>query len=196
MQQKINFDDLINKQENAFTLAEVLITMSIIGVVAALTIPSVIVKTQQQEFRTAAKKAHSVLEQAVRLTELEEGPIGEWDWNDEVRPRRFAQTLEKNLNIIKTEDVNNYHRVFYTADGFRWHYDPTYPTSFGVDVNGDKGPSKFGDEYSTLAEWEDWEDLSNPDWPNVKLSDVFKIRFTDGKSTLKPNSNGYRDWIY
>ena len=54
--------------KKGFTLAEVLITLAIIGVVAALTIPSVIVKTQQQEFKTGAKKAISVLSQAMQLT--------------------------------------------------------------------------------------------------------------------------------
>ena len=50
-----------------FTLAEVLITLAIIGVVAAMTIPSVIVNTNQQEFKTGLKKAVSVLNQAITM---------------------------------------------------------------------------------------------------------------------------------
>lgn len=46
---------MIKKQ--AFTLAEVLITLAIIGIVAALSIPSVISNTQQAEYRTGLKKA-------------------------------------------------------------------------------------------------------------------------------------------
>ncbi len=44
-------------KEKGFTLAEVLITLAIIGVVAAISIPSVISNSQQQEFKTGLKKS-------------------------------------------------------------------------------------------------------------------------------------------
>ena len=48
-----------NKQEQAFTLAEVLITLGIIGVVAALTLPSLINRTKNRELHTAFLKTYS-----------------------------------------------------------------------------------------------------------------------------------------
>ena len=48
-----------------FTLAEVLITLGIIGVVAAMTIPTLISNTHGAQFKTAYKKALSTLNQAV-----------------------------------------------------------------------------------------------------------------------------------
>ena len=54
-----------NAFENAFTLAEVLITLAIIGVVAAMTMPTLINNTNGAQFKTAYKKALSVLSQAV-----------------------------------------------------------------------------------------------------------------------------------
>lgn len=48
----------------AFTLAEVLITLGIIGLVAAITIPTVLNNAQDQQFITGWKKAFSVLNQA------------------------------------------------------------------------------------------------------------------------------------
>ena len=51
-------------KNKAFTLAEVLITLAIIGVVAAISIPSVISNSQQQEFKTGLRKAVSVLNSA------------------------------------------------------------------------------------------------------------------------------------
>lgn len=77
-----------------FTLAEVLITLTIIGVVAALAIPSVIVKTQQQEFKTAAKKAFSVFYQAIQLTEVKDGYTF-------ANGRLFVQALINNMNVVK-----------------------------------------------------------------------------------------------
>lgn len=53
-------------QDKAFTLAEVLITIGVIGIVAALTIPTLIKNTQDMEFKTAWKKAYSDINQATQ----------------------------------------------------------------------------------------------------------------------------------
>ena len=188
--------------KKGFTLAEVLITLAIIGVVAALTIPSVIVKTQQQEYRTAAKKAYSVLSQAVQLTQVQDG----YTFRDE---ELFVQALVNNMNVVKEEgtlsggyvpgsavavtitgDTSNY--CFYTADGFRYEVTDIDETgvSFIVDVNGDKGPSTLENGAYTLATYENAEDLTNPDWTDVTLSDIFQIRFReDSGSTMIPNAD-------
>lgn len=50
-----------------FTLAEVLITLGIIGVVAAMTIPTLMNQTGQAEFKTGFKKMISTLNQAVTM---------------------------------------------------------------------------------------------------------------------------------
>lgn len=55
-----------NKQEQAFTLAEVLITLGIIGVVAALTMPSLINRTRNKELHTAFLKTYSELNQVAQ----------------------------------------------------------------------------------------------------------------------------------
>lgn len=56
--------DVINKT-SAFTLAEVLITLGIIGVVAALTIPSLINSHRAKQYEVGFKAAQSLLGQAV-----------------------------------------------------------------------------------------------------------------------------------
>lgn len=53
--------------KKGFTLAEVLITLVIIGVVAALTIPTLTQNTQDKELITRMKKAYSVLAQAYSM---------------------------------------------------------------------------------------------------------------------------------
>lgn len=50
---------------SGFTLAEVLITLVVIGVIAALTISTLMKNTQDAEFKTAYKKAFSVISQAL-----------------------------------------------------------------------------------------------------------------------------------
>ena len=55
-------------KRNAFTLAEVLITLGIIGVVAAMTLPTLLNSTQAAQFRSQFKKTLSVASQAVVVT--------------------------------------------------------------------------------------------------------------------------------
>ncbi len=57
----------------AFTLAEVLITLGIIGVVAAMTLPSVINKTRNKELHTAFLKTYSELNQIAELFVADNG---------------------------------------------------------------------------------------------------------------------------
>ena len=52
------------KRENAFTMAEVLITLGIIGIIAAMTLPSLIQRKQEKVTVTRLKKAYSILSQA------------------------------------------------------------------------------------------------------------------------------------
>lgn len=61
------------KKKKGFTLSEVLITLAIIGVVAAFTIPVVSENGQKIAFKTALKKNHLTLERALKKFELENG---------------------------------------------------------------------------------------------------------------------------
>ena len=58
---------MLKSFKSGFTLAEVLITLGIIGVVAAMTMPTLMNSTNGAQNRTAYKKALSVLSQAVVL---------------------------------------------------------------------------------------------------------------------------------
>src|SRR5574344_1380256 len=51
------------RKKSAFTLAEVLITLGIIGVVAALTLPSLIENHNKKVWTTALQKQYSIWEQ-------------------------------------------------------------------------------------------------------------------------------------
>ena len=64
-----------------FTLAEVLITLGIIGVVAAMTIPTLITNVQKTRTATELKKAFAEISVAVRLAESEYGDITGWTYD-------------------------------------------------------------------------------------------------------------------
>ena len=57
--------------KNGFTLAEVLITLGIIGVVAAMTMPTLITNVQNKIFYTRFMKARNIIESATQMYEEE-----------------------------------------------------------------------------------------------------------------------------
>ena len=60
-------------KNEAFTLAEVLITIGIIGVVVAMTLPSLINNSQKKELEAGLKKNYSVIQQAFDMYFAENG---------------------------------------------------------------------------------------------------------------------------
>lgn len=73
-------------QKNAFTLAEVLVTLGIIGVVAAMTIPTLMSKIANVRLESQFKKGHSLLAQAVKMYNSDE-------------ERAFGGVAEKNFEV-------------------------------------------------------------------------------------------------
>lgn len=61
------------KNFNGFTLAEVLITIGVIGVVAAITIPALMHDTQDKDLRTSFKSIYSDITHATQLIQLDNG---------------------------------------------------------------------------------------------------------------------------
>lgn len=62
-----------NYNKGAFTLAEVLITLGIIGVVASMTLPALVQNNRNKELQTGLKRSYSVLSQALDMYQAENG---------------------------------------------------------------------------------------------------------------------------
>ncbi len=143
-------------KKSGFTLAEVLVTLMIIGVIAAMTIPSLMQSTAQQEYRVAFKKAISMINQAVTLNYALDGrDATDYTGSD------LIHLMTQRLNVMSMDGST----AMYTADGM-WFW-PTSDTlaseaaSVGncnandtatpnnvcsvvqVDVNGMKGPNRY-----------------------------------------------------
>ena len=67
------------KKKAAFTLAEVLITLGIIGIVAAMTLPAVVNKYQKLVTSARLKKFYSSMNQAILMAESEHGSSAYWN---------------------------------------------------------------------------------------------------------------------
>ena len=66
------------KKSKGFTLAEVLITLTIIGVIAAITIPNLMQRYQEHSTVNKVKKFYTNFQQAYTLAVRENGPVNEW----------------------------------------------------------------------------------------------------------------------
>src|SRR5574344_2161562 len=93
---------MLNLKKSAFTLAEVLITLGIIGVVAAMTMPTLINSTKNKQLETAFKKIYSELSQATMSIITDNGgtAIGAFDYSENTPLLVYSKYL-KNVKICK-----------------------------------------------------------------------------------------------
>ena len=69
------------QSRQAFTLAEVLITLAVIGIVAALTMPTIITKYQKRIVVTRLEKDYALFNNMLRNAEAEHGFMQNWTFN-------------------------------------------------------------------------------------------------------------------
>ena len=109
-----------------FTLAEVLITLGIIGVVAAMTMPTLINSTNGAQYKTAYKKGLSVMSQAVAmnialndydLSETIEGTNGSAESSGEgddavvgmdAEPQTIYSIFRNRMNVVKVRNGSDF----------------------------------------------------------------------------------------
>ena len=158
-----------NIRRPAFTLAEVLITLGIIGVVAAMTIPSLIADYQKKQTVNQLRKVYADLNNAVKLSEVDNGPASDWNY-----PTQECYAYEcsapfveqyylpyfQGAKIVKTSDMPDY--IMFEFKGHRFpgmylylilnngvilSFFPNTPSGYiwlFADINGQKGPNKPG----------------------------------------------------
>lgn len=89
----------------AFTLAEVLVTLGIIGIVAAIMLPSVIEKQREKAIVASLKKTYSILNSAYSSAVSEYGTPDEWGLGDSTSPDAANNLADKFLPYLKTTTV-------------------------------------------------------------------------------------------
>ena len=142
----------------AFTLAEVLITLGIIGIVAAMTLPSLVGKYQKKVTVERLKKVYTVLSQAVLMSVKDHEAIEYW--NFELSSQEFMDTYLKPYfqNIaseITSSDTAKNSKKYALADGTTfsgWMFKNPNPANHDittfyrleVDINGEQKPNLAG----------------------------------------------------
>ena len=80
------------KKKNAFTLAEVLITLGIIGIVAAMTLPILTTEYQKKVTATKVKKAYVELNKVIEMAAAEHGNPSGWQYYEEGNLEQWVRT--------------------------------------------------------------------------------------------------------
>ena len=108
----------------AFTLAEVLITLGVIGIIASITIPQLMRNYKAKVYETAFKKSYSNLSKAFTMTKIElgesnlNGTYAYYDVENESYPN-WEQFLNVFYEQIKAEsDAKSYKYVNYNNTKF------------------------------------------------------------------------------
>ncbi len=119
----------------AFTLAEVLITLGIIGVVAAITIPGLMTKYQKHVVETKLSKFNATMNQAMRLSMADNGDPD--DWVERGKNYSYDERVEfmntyflpymRYINVEHYDKDSNVVKIT-LLDGSMF--------TFGIDVNG------------------------------------------------------------
>ena len=103
----------------AFTLAETLIVMGIIGIVSALTLPNLNSSTGEKEKVAKVKKIYQNLDDAIGRAQAVYGPLNEWFVNDSsatAQATRFGDRLTEFMKVSKNCNVTTNQKCFSSSN--------------------------------------------------------------------------------
>jgi prepilin-type N-terminal cleavage/methylation domain-containing protein len=144
----------------AFTLAEVLIALVVIGVIAAITVPIALQSHKKTEVETKLKYAYSLINQAVNMAKTKYGGIENWDYTSTeeyvnnyllpyIKADKNSSTINTSSGIVRA----TYYIELINGSSFKILSLPVnvleaatslYYTKITVDINGNKKPNEQG----------------------------------------------------
>ena len=189
----------------AFTLAEVLITLGIIGVVAAMTLPTLINNYQAKETVTRLKKVYSIVNQAYLLAQNDYGTIDNWGlsnsekevdpdtgeivFGDNVSPMvaLFWSKMTPYMKTLKVcNDINDSRCLRYASSSLgastkNRKYTPSVILNDGTSLGGGWIGNANCGEKEVCADFS--VDINGANQPNVIGRDIFYFRVYKHKIT-------------
>ncbi|MBR1977293.1 prepilin-type N-terminal cleavage/methylation domain-containing protein [bacterium] len=111
--------------KKAFTLAEVLLVLAIIGVIAALTVPNLVTSNMDKKYVALAKKAQTTLQQAID-TKMGDAAVGTNRMDGNAGILRWLATAQTDPSGVTTVPAvlrisNNAGTRYLTTDGILYH---------------------------------------------------------------------------
>ena len=174
----------------AFTLAETLIVMGIIGIVSALTLPNLNSSTGEKEKVAKVKKIYQNLDDAIGRATAVYGPVNEWFINDSTATAqitRFGDRITEFMKVSKNCGVTTNQRCFsnvqiktisggtgsagdYDTQNTSYKFQVADGTSFSFRINGETIVLHFN--------------IDGPKGKNVIGNDVFVLTLDTTKNQL------------
>ena len=189
-----------NCRQNGFTLAEVLITLGVIGVVAAFTLPSVISNYKEREYVEKLNKAYSTISQAFTAAIADYGTVDMWCEtplsSSAECSKKISETVQKYLKVqrvctssdgkcfSKKYDGANFgmadYRGLLLSDGISF----SLSSAPGDNILNNWCKTTVSD-FSTASFYNNcgymYIDITGPNLPNVKGKDLFLFKiYKDG----------------
>lgn len=184
----------------AFTLAEVLIVVGIIGIVAQMTIPTLVQNFQEKVAITQLKKAYSELLQATQMIKTEQGDVNNWIPDVGATGNADLVNIYANtMNVIKNCTQAGVTDCW--ASQYKYLNNTNYPwvdntskntmilndgTSVSIETFGKSGSTTYGKAGTEagITYADVYVDVNGPKKPNVIGQDVFS--FFISANTLIP----------
>ena len=174
--------DLTEIRMRAFTLAEVLITLAVIGIVAAMTIPNLVQSYKKQVATVRLKKFYSMMSQALVLSEIDNGPLNSWEKNV------MEDDFEQNRNLT-VKYFNTYIKPYIKYTNIDENpKEGTFIERSAIEIYFADGSSMF--VYNGVA-FDMHFDINADKGPNVYGKDRFAFLFITDPVTLKGNNPGF-----
>ena len=175
--------------KRAFTLAEVLITLGIIGVVATMTIPIVINKYRSYVLEVQFKKAYSNLSQAILLMKQDLGVENLWkeyviydtESGNFINKEYFYNNFDKYIKVVKKAEkyeITNYNGTKKTISDIG----DDLPKAIYILPDGSSVGRQIGNGRIRF-----WIDVNGPyKKPNRYGFDVFEFHITSKNDAVVP----------
>lgn len=163
-------------KKSATSYVEVVLTLTILGIISALVVPGLAKHSQRTEFAALAKKAYMNLEDVADNAILQEGPIRNWDFSSNAA--FYSKYLRPNIEARKYDDANF---IVYGLDGIRYQV-AECSGSFchvHVDVNSEESPNLAGKDNFEFQFNKNSEDVIPASYGGADLLRRNNWKFTD-----------------
>jgi len=182
------------KKLKAFTLVEVMIVLGIIGVVAAITIPTLNVKTEEARFIAQLHKANNTLQNAIKLAALDNDnlPVNHWAsvsaaTSNEEKKIAIKNTIKSKMNTIN--DCTNINTCLSSTDYKNLKKGITTYLSQYQNLQTYCFMTSDGITYCFLSSGTIFVDLNGPQKPNTFGVDSFNFSLNGLTNTVNAQND-------
>ena len=189
--------NLVPFRKAAFTLAEVLITLAIIGIMATLTIPNLIQSYKKTEYSSKLKKFYSTMQQAIQMSQLDNGLLENWEFQTSIADEEGNRDYDANHEYEKawlSKYILPYMKYNKISDG---SYSPETDTEEAIHIpvtiylnDGSTFSTFLGSCMDIIY------DVNGAGAPNTTGQDQYRYTFCFSNSGPQVGSQGFHTYLY